>query len=120
MGVFRQHYRRRRLHLHHHIVAALTFLLFASASARSLSQLESEFRVREGSKKRSGSEVTDRFLSQKQHSGPGSQPPSCRSSCGSCSPCKPVHVPIQPSLMMPLEYYPEAWRCKCGNKIFMP
>ncbi|KAE8698283.1 EPIDERMAL PATTERNING FACTOR-like protein 5 [Hibiscus syriacus] len=145
MGVFRQHYRRRRLHLHHHIVAALTFLLFASASARSLSQLgnsfkipfqleyscsnpaidsvetqysfaltraESEFRVREGSKKRSGSEVTDRFLSQKQHSGPGSQPPSCRSSCGSCSPCKPVHVPIQPSLMMPLEYYPEAWRCK--------
>ncbi|KAK8511103.1 hypothetical protein V6N13_013515 [Hibiscus sabdariffa] len=119
MGVSRHRYRRRN-HLHHHIVAALTFLLFASASARTLSQPDSGFREREGSKKRSGSGVLDRFLSQKQHSGPGSQPPSCRSNCGSCSPCKPVHVPIQPGLLMPLEYYPEAWCCKCGDKIFMP
>uniref|UniRef100_A0A7N0UCD1 Epidermal patterning factor-like protein n=1 Tax=Kalanchoe fedtschenkoi TaxID=63787 RepID=A0A7N0UCD1_KALFE len=52
--------------------------------------------------------------------GPGSSPPSCRSKCGRCAPCRPVHVPIQPGLTKPLEYYPEAWRCKCGNNLFMP
>ncbi|PKA58294.1 Epidermal patterning factor-like protein 4 [Apostasia shenzhenica] len=52
--------------------------------------------------------------------GPGSSPPTCRSRCGHCFPCRPVHVPVQPGHSMPLEYYPEAWRCKCGNKLFMP
>ena len=52
--------------------------------------------------------------------GPGSTPPSCRSKCGWCNPCKPVHVPVQPGLVIRLEYYPEAWRCKCGNKLFLP
>ncbi|XP_021864936.1 EPIDERMAL PATTERNING FACTOR-like protein 4 [Spinacia oleracea] len=52
--------------------------------------------------------------------GPGSWPPSCRSKCGSCTPCKAVHVPIHPGMSIPLEYYPEAWRCKCGNKLYMP
>ncbi|KAE8663495.1 EPIDERMAL PATTERNING FACTOR-like protein 4 [Hibiscus syriacus] len=110
----------RHRHHHHHVVATFTFLLLASASLGTRSQLDGRFREREGSKRRSGSGVWDRFLSQKQLSGPGSQPPSCRSNCGSCSPCKAVHVPVQPGLAMPLEYYPEAWRCKCGNKVFMP
>ncbi|XP_044485436.1 EPIDERMAL PATTERNING FACTOR-like protein 4 [Mangifera indica] len=57
---------------------------------------------------------------QKRLSGPGSSPPTCRSKCGNCSPCSPVHVPIQPGFITPLEYYPEAWRCKCGNNLFMP
>ncbi|XVF63051.1 hypothetical protein PTKIN_Ptkin09bG0057700 [Pterospermum kingtungense] len=105
-------------HRHHHTTVAFTFLLFASASV--LITLGSGFQEREGSKKRSGSGVLDRFLDQKRLSGPGSSPPNCRSKCGSCSPCQPVHVPIQPGLSMPLEYYPEAWRCKCGNKLFMP
>ncbi|CAK9318670.1 unnamed protein product [Citrullus colocynthis] len=52
--------------------------------------------------------------------GPGSSPPTCRFKCGKCWPCEPVHVPIQPGLSLPLEYYPEAWRCKCGNRLFMP
>ncbi|KAK9725495.1 hypothetical protein RND81_05G148000 [Saponaria officinalis] len=52
--------------------------------------------------------------------GPGSSPPTCRSKCGRCTPCKAVHVPIHPGVSMPLEYYPEAWRCKCGNKLYMP
>lgn len=52
--------------------------------------------------------------------GPGSSPPTCRARCGRCDPCRPVHVAIQPGLSRPLEYYPEAWRCKCGNKLFMP
>ena len=52
--------------------------------------------------------------------GPGSSPPTCRSRCGGCHPCRPVHVAIQPGRIFPLEYYPEAWRCKCGDKLFMP
>ncbi|KAG0455059.1 hypothetical protein HPP92_024351 [Vanilla planifolia] len=52
--------------------------------------------------------------------GPGSSPPTCRWRCGQCAPCRPVHVAIQPGRSVPLEYYPEAWRCKCANKLFMP
>ncbi|XP_021716893.1 EPIDERMAL PATTERNING FACTOR-like protein 5 [Chenopodium quinoa] len=59
-------------------------------------------------------------LERRKLIGPGSWPPSCRSKCGSCEPCKAVHVPIQPGVSVPLEYYPEAWRCKCGNKLYMP
>ncbi|MBA0599949.1 hypothetical protein Gorai_006149, partial [Gossypium raimondii] len=100
-------------HHRQHTAAALAFLLFASVIT--LSRFGSGFQEREGSKKRSGSGELDRFIAQKRLSGPGSSPPSCRSKCGNCSPCKPVHVPIQPGFSMPLEYYPEAWRCKCGN-----
>ncbi|XVF05843.1 hypothetical protein REPUB_Repub05bG0208200 [Reevesia pubescens] len=56
-----------------------------------------------------------RFLS-----GPGSSPPRCTSKCGKCTPCKPVHVPLPPGTPVTTEYYPEAWRCKCGNKLYMP
>ncbi|KAL3578122.1 hypothetical protein D5086_019626 [Populus alba] len=70
--------------------------------------------------KQSGLGAFPRVLTQKRHGGPGSSPPSCRSKCDKCSPCEPVHVPIQRGWRMPLEYYPEAWRCKCGNKLFMP
>ncbi|KAI4378857.1 hypothetical protein MLD38_016281 [Melastoma candidum] len=53
--------------------------------------------------------------------GPGSWPPSCRWMCGRCSPCVAVHVPVQPGrARRPTEYYPEAWRCKCGGKLYMP
>ncbi|EFJ24579.1 hypothetical protein SELMODRAFT_414483 [Selaginella moellendorffii] len=64
---------------------------------------------------RSSSSLVRRSLS-----GPGSSPPQCTSKCGRCYPCRPVHVPIQPGLVKTAEYYPEAWRCKCGNKLFMP
>ncbi|XP_042504060.1 EPIDERMAL PATTERNING FACTOR-like protein 6 [Macadamia integrifolia] len=50
----------------------------------------------------------------------GSSPPRCMSKCGKCTPCKPVHVPVPPGTPVTTEYYPEAWRCKCGNKLFMP
>lgn len=53
-------------------------------------------------------------------SGPGSSPPRCTSKCGRCTPCKPVHVPVPPGTPVTTEYYPEAWRCKCGNKLYMP
>lgn len=65
-------------------------------------------------------EIMKGIFSRRMLIGPGSSPPTCRSKCGRCAPCKPVHVPIQPGLSIPLEYYPEAWRCKCGNKLFMP
>lgn len=60
------------------------------------------------------------MVDEKRFGLPGSSPPSCRSKCGWCNPCQPVHVPVQPGLIIRLEYYPEAWRCKCGNKLFMP
>ncbi|WOL20641.1 EPIDERMAL PATTERNING FACTOR-like protein 4 [Canna indica] len=52
--------------------------------------------------------------------GPGSSPPACRARCGRCYPCLPVHVSVHPGESAPLEYYPEAWRCKCGDKLFKP
>ncbi|PKU79373.1 EPIDERMAL PATTERNING FACTOR-like protein 4 [Dendrobium catenatum] len=52
--------------------------------------------------------------------GPGSSPPICRSRCGDCFPCRPIHVTIQQGQSIPLEYYPEAWRCKCRDKFFIP
>ncbi|XP_057482967.1 EPIDERMAL PATTERNING FACTOR-like protein 6 [Actinidia eriantha] len=58
---------------------------------------------------------TRRFLS-----GPGSWPPRCTSKCGRCTPCKPVHVSVPPGTPVTAEYYPEAWRCKCGNRLYMP
>ncbi|OMP02324.1 EPIDERMAL PATTERNING FACTOR-like protein 4 [Corchorus olitorius] len=59
-------------------------------------------------------------LARRFLSGPGSSPPRCTSKCGSCTPCKPVHVPVPPGTPVTAEYYPEAWRCKCGNKLYMP
>jgi len=52
--------------------------------------------------------------------GPGSYPPRCASKCGDCSPCYPVHVAVPPGVPVTTEYYPEAWRCKCGNRLYMP
>ncbi|XP_052190552.1 EPIDERMAL PATTERNING FACTOR-like protein 5 [Diospyros lotus] len=106
-------------------VTAVVFLLFASSSAFSLCptrQLGGGVREEgEEGRRPSGWKFWGRVLmTQKRLSLPGSSPPTCRSKCGSCSPCKAVHVPIQPGFSVPLEYYPEAWRCKCGNKLFMP
>ncbi|KAG2239230.1 hypothetical protein Bca4012_023988 [Brassica carinata] len=69
---------------------------------------------------RTGSDFHGHYTGNKRFGGPGSSPPTCRSKCGKCQPCKPVHVPIQPGMSIPLEYYPEAWRCKCGDKLFLP
>uniref|UniRef100_A0ACD5WH61 Uncharacterized protein n=1 Tax=Avena sativa TaxID=4498 RepID=A0ACD5WH61_AVESA len=52
--------------------------------------------------------------------GPGSYPPRCTSKCGSCSPCYPVHVAVPPGVPVTTEYYPEAWRCRCGSRLYMP
>ncbi|CAL9756589.1 EPIDERMAL PATTERNING FACTOR-like protein 4 isoform X2 [Musa acuminata AAA Group] len=52
--------------------------------------------------------------------GPGSYPPRCTGKCGDCTPCNPVHVAVPPGTPVTTEYYPEAWRCKCGNKLYMP
>eukprot|EP00250_Pteridium_aquilinum_P003452 c13764_g1_i2 orf=373-786(-) len=50
----------------------------------------------------------------------GSSPPKCVKKCGKCSPCKNVIVPINIPASPPTDYYPVAWRCKCGGKLYMP
>uniref|UniRef100_A0A7I4BZ98 Epidermal patterning factor-like protein n=1 Tax=Physcomitrium patens TaxID=3218 RepID=A0A7I4BZ98_PHYPA len=52
----------------------------------------------------------------------GSSPPTCRSKCGRCTPCKAVHVAIGSphGVISETEYYPEVWRCQCGNRYYMP
>ncbi|CAA7037930.1 unnamed protein product [Microthlaspi erraticum] len=52
--------------------------------------------------------------------GLGSSPPRCLSRCGRCRPCKPERVSVPPGTPVTAEYYPEAWRCKCGGKYYMP
>ncbi|XP_004496685.1 EPIDERMAL PATTERNING FACTOR-like protein 5 [Cicer arietinum] len=106
--------------LHHHhcfLLPTFIFLLFSSSSAITILAPQPSSRtvkeVENGSPTRETAE-------QKKLGGPGSAPPSCRSKCGWCTPCNPVHVPVQPGLIIRLEYYPEAWRCKCGNKLFLP
>ncbi|CAA2999968.1 Hypothetical predicted protein [Olea europaea subsp. europaea] len=93
--------------------ATIAFLLLTSVSAFGINPTR-QFR------RKIKQEVVERVLPRRRLGGPGSSPPTCRSKCGKCLPCKPVHVPIHPGVSMPLEYYPEAWRCKCGNKLFMP
>ncbi|XP_022997734.1 EPIDERMAL PATTERNING FACTOR-like protein 4 isoform X1 [Cucurbita maxima] len=61
-----------------------------------------------------------RTLARRELGGPGSSPPRCASMCGKCTPCTAVHVPVPPGTPVTAEYYPEAWRCKCGNKLYMP
>ncbi|KAG6664848.1 hypothetical protein I3843_02G105800 [Carya illinoinensis] len=120
----------RRHHHHRHCcrtlqtLTAFTFLFFASATAISLSQHGSQAVPRQhavkGEKRLAGSAIFERFVPSRRALGFGSSPPTCRSKCGRCSPCSPMRVPIHPSLSTPLEYYPEAWRCQCRNKLFMP
>lgn len=52
----------------------------------------------------------------------GSAPPSCAGKCGTCVPCSPIHISLggPHGSLTQQEYYPEAWRCKCGNRFFMP
>lgn len=52
----------------------------------------------------------------------GSSAPTCRGSCGLCQPCQPVHVVIGvPHVAITQqEYYPEVWRCACGNMLYIP
>ncbi|KAG6583315.1 EPIDERMAL PATTERNING FACTOR-like protein 6, partial [Cucurbita argyrosperma subsp. sororia] len=52
--------------------------------------------------------------------GPGSSPPNCASKCGSCTPCTTVLVSVTPGPPGIGDDFPEVWRCKCGNKIYMP
>ncbi|KAH7372781.1 hypothetical protein KP509_17G020700 [Ceratopteris richardii] len=50
----------------------------------------------------------------------GSKPPTCASKCKGCKPCTPVRVSVPPGNPTLSEYYPEAWRCKCHGKLYMP
>ncbi|GMI96904.1 hypothetical protein HRI_003359700 [Hibiscus trionum] len=95
----------------------IRFLLFAQAADTICSQ-------EIGQKTEVGVGVDIRVpplsMARRLLSGPGSSPPRCISKCGDCTPCKPVHVSVPPGTPVTAEYYPEAWRCKCGNKLYMP
>ncbi|CAN6677211.1 unnamed protein product [Malus baccata var. baccata] len=122
MGVLRRS--RHRHHNHHYIrpstvITAFTFLLFTSASMAVTSQTQLGGGHHHHHYQGESGPALERVVTH-QKIRLGSSPPSCRSKCGSCSPCKAVHVPIQPGVSIPLEYYPEAWRCKCGSHLFMP
>ncbi|XP_078442824.1 EPIDERMAL PATTERNING FACTOR-like protein 5 [Wolffia australiana] len=93
------------------LAAAVALLFFVAAPGGGLARNLEEGRVRAGP---APSEERRRLA------GPGSAPPTCRSRCGRCAPCRAVHLSVQPGASQPLEYYPEAWRCKCGTKLFMP
>ena len=48
----------------------------------------------------------------------GSHPPNCINRCDDCTPCKPVIVQVHPPEIP--GYYPESWKCNCGNKLYPP
>ncbi|XP_073136072.1 EPIDERMAL PATTERNING FACTOR-like protein 5 [Henckelia pumila] len=116
MDLLHHQHRRRQLSLY---LATVAFLLLSSVSVLG-SDPSPIFSVESRKFIEEEAAAAEEILSRRRLGGPGSSPPSCRSKCGRCMPCIPVHVPIQPGFSMPLEYYPEAWRCKCGNKLFMP
>ncbi|KAL6535272.1 hypothetical protein OROMI_026646 [Orobanche minor] len=99
------------------MTATVVFLILASLSGALGFNPSRQFSV---GVRKMVREVNERVLTRRRLGGPGSWPPTCRSKCGWCGPCEPVHVPVHPGFRMKLEYYPEAWRCKCGDKLFMP
>uniref|UniRef100_A0A7N0V9A1 Epidermal patterning factor-like protein n=1 Tax=Kalanchoe fedtschenkoi TaxID=63787 RepID=A0A7N0V9A1_KALFE len=117
---------RRRRPFYAATTIALIFLLFVFASSALSFTQQSGGRSTDNRDAAADSRIAghteeiERVVAPRRLIGPGSSPPSCRSKCGRCAPCRAVHVAIQPGLSKPLEYYPEAWRCKCRNNLFMP
>ncbi|XP_048431023.1 EPIDERMAL PATTERNING FACTOR-like protein 4 [Pyrus x bretschneideri] len=50
----------------------------------------------------------------------GSFPATCRSKCNECEPCMPVLVSVRAMALEEIEYYPQVWKCACGDSIFSP
>ncbi|KAK8923878.1 EPIDERMAL PATTERNING FACTOR-like protein 4 [Platanthera zijinensis] len=118
MGVWRRHW------LGLSAALALFFIFFFFSAAARGSALVGITREKERANfmrtERLQNERWEQGAAVRRLAGPGSSPPTCRLRCGRCFPCRPVHVAIQPGRSVPLEYYPEAWRCECGNRLFMP
>ncbi|OAY45413.1 EPIDERMAL PATTERNING FACTOR-like protein 4 [Manihot esculenta] len=51
----------------------------------------------------------------------GSFPAECHFKCNQCKPCMPVQVSV-PAMEFKEndEYYPQVWKCICGEDIFSP
>ncbi|XP_074558555.1 EPIDERMAL PATTERNING FACTOR-like protein 5 [Curcuma longa] len=103
-------------HRHRRLSTVFAFLVLAAALGIALAGILEEA----GEPVRSWNRELTSVARRRLLIGPGSWPPTCRARCGRCLPCVTVHVAIQPGRTVPLEYYPEAWRCKCGNKLFAP
>ncbi|KAK9923132.1 hypothetical protein M0R45_031565 [Rubus argutus] len=53
----------------------------------------------------------------------GSGPPSCYMKCQGCTPCTATLVTVpahHPRGEEDEPYYPQTWRCKCGDRLFDP
>lgn len=53
----------------------------------------------------------------------GSGPPSCYMKCQGCTPCTATLVKVpahHPHGEEDEPYYPQTWRCKCGDRLFDP
>ncbi|KAL3350457.1 hypothetical protein AABB24_023088, partial [Solanum stoloniferum] len=52
----------------------------------------------------------------------GSIPVACHSKCYQCMPCMPIQVLIEEDNdeQNNEQYYPQVWRCSCGDKVFSP
>ncbi|KAG5556997.1 hypothetical protein RHGRI_007299 [Rhododendron griersonianum] len=133
MGVTRRVQERKRVSFATVAAIAIAFLLFASGTSafgiRQTRRLGGEVTEEgEGVAKgnniipstESGDSTEQAAVTQRRLKGLGSSRPKCIAKCGSCRPCQPVRVMIPPGVSTPSEYYPVAWRCKCGNKLFMP
>ncbi|XP_010922711.1 EPIDERMAL PATTERNING FACTOR-like protein 4 [Elaeis guineensis] len=95
--------------------------LFSACALITVTQRSVHLGDQENRSSRSDSSTQGELVRRRELSGgPGSYPPRCASKCGTCTPCSPVHVPVPPGTPVTTEYYPEAWRCKCGNKLYMP
>ncbi|XP_054818431.1 EPIDERMAL PATTERNING FACTOR-like protein 4 [Prosopis cineraria] len=102
------------------IVLLSTTCLDTSRFSPSVAKADGDFQKCVERDGESGAEEGDIGWGRRILGGPGSAPPRCASKCGSCTPCRPVHVTVPPGTPVTAEYYPEAWRCKCGNKLYMP
>ncbi|XP_078159778.1 EPIDERMAL PATTERNING FACTOR-like protein 6 [Carex rostrata] len=98
-------------------------LLMATSQGHSYQELKS-WRISHYKKDNHAQKYSREAMKEKllplNKAGPGSHPPTCTRKCGSCTPCHPVHIPVPPGATTSTEYYPEAWRCKCSNYIYIP
>ncbi|XP_050212254.1 EPIDERMAL PATTERNING FACTOR-like protein 5 [Mercurialis annua] len=51
----------------------------------------------------------------------GSYPAKCHLKCNQCKPCMPIEVSIRSMELQEKDYYyPQVWKCLCGDYIFSP
>ncbi|KAF2294442.1 hypothetical protein GH714_011441 [Hevea brasiliensis] len=97
-----------------------------SEGKRKLVTGQHTFIIGSSSERQVGGEPMARDLNlSKGRGGPGkamkgSFPAKCHSKCNQCKPCKPVQVSVPAMELKENDYYPQVWKCICGEDIFSP